>query len=237
VAGGGGPVFGALGACTLLLVAYVRRLPAPPALEPVARIPLGIALRRPPLALGAWLIALTAATLGLLGVLVPLRLAASGASGLEVGVTFVAASALAAATAPLAGALGDRLGPLAPLRAGLAVLAPCLLALALAHAPLAVALLTVVCVAAVAGACIGPCVAFVATASEHASISLAAAVAALNLTFAAGESIGATAGPGLAQVLGETAILLIACAAVLVTAVTISAPGERLALPRVGQLP
>ena len=237
VAGGGGPVFGALGACTLLLVAYVRRLPAPPALEPVARIPLGIALRRPPLALGAWLIALTAATLGLLGVLVPLRLAASGASGLEVGVTFVAASALAAATAPLAGALGDRLGPLAPLRAGLAVLAPCLLALALAHAPLAVALLTVVCVAAVAGACIGPCVAFVATASERASISLAAAVAALNLTFAAGESIGATAGPGLAQVLGETAILLIACAAVLVTAVTISARGERLALPRVGQLP
>jgi MFS transporter, DHA1 family, solute carrier family 18 (vesicular amine transporter), member 1/2 len=237
VAGGGGPVFGALGACALLLAACAHRAPAPPAFEPARRIPLALALRRPPLAIGAWLTALTAATLGLLGVLVPLRLAASGASGLEVGITFLAASALAAATAPLAGALGDRLGPLAPLRGGLAVLAPCLLALALAHSPLAVALLAVVSVAAAAGACLGPCVALVASASERASISLAAAVAALNLAFAAGESVGATAGPGLAQALGETAILLAACSAVLITAATITAPVARGALPRVGQLP
>ena len=48
------------------------------------------------------------------------------------------------------GALGDRRGPLTPVRASLAILAPCLLALALVHSSLLVALLTILAVAAAA---------------------------------------------------------------------------------------
>ena len=201
------------------------RTPAPLAAERLARMPLSFALRRPQLLAAAWLIALVGATLGTLGVLVPLRLAAGGASGLEVGLTFVIASALAAA--PLVGALGDRRGPLTPVRASLAILAPCLLALALVHSSLLVALLTILAVAAAAGGCIGPCVAFTATAAERASISLAAATATLNLAFALGESVGATGGPSLTQASSETLTLLILFCAVALTAAVLIAPRAR----------
>ena len=227
VAAGGEPVFAALGACALVLIVAVMRAPAPHAAERLARMPLSFALRRPQLLASAWLIALVGATLGTLGVLVPLRLAAGGASGLEVGLTFVIASALAAVAAPLVGAAGDRRGPLAPVRASLAILAPCLLALALVHSSLLVALLTIFAVAAAAGGCIGPCVAFTATAAERASISLAAATATLNLAFAFGESAGATGGPSLTQASSETLTLLILFVALALTAAVLIAPTLR----------
>jgi predicted MFS family arabinose efflux permease len=208
LAASGGAVFGGVGGGALLLGLYVGRLPAPPSVAPLARVPLTFALRRPPLLVGAALFVLVACTLGTLGVLVPLRLAAGGSSGLGVGATFVAAAALAAMTAPLAGAIVDGRGPLVPVRAGLIVMSASVLCLGFAHAPLIVAILTVLCVAGGAGACLGPCVAYVTATAERMSVSFAAATATLNMAFAVGESVGATAGPRVAQAAGDLPALL-----------------------------
>lgn len=75
------------------------------------------------------------------------RPAAGGSSGLGVVATFVVAAALAALTAPLAGAIVDRRGPLVPVRAGLIVMSASVLCLGFAYAPLVVAILTLLCVA------------------------------------------------------------------------------------------
>ena len=214
VAAGSAAVFAVVGGVALLLALAVVRAPVPPRAARIERVPLSAALRQPALLTRASLIALVGATLGTLGVLVPLRLFADGASSFEIGVTFVIASALAAAGAPLAGALADRRGPIRAIGAGLAVVAASLVGLSLARSPALVAALTVVCVAGAAGGCLGPCFALVADTAERGAISLAAATAVANVAFALGEALGASGGPALAQAAGASVTLLVLLAGV-----------------------
>jgi MFS family permease len=190
------------------LALFVGRLRVPAAHVAIGRIAPTAASRQPALLMSGSVMAAVGMTLGAIGVLVPLRLASEGSSGVAVGVTFLLAAALAALVAPLAGAVTDRRGPLVPVRRALIVVSASLLGLAFAEHSTLVALLTVVCVAGAAGGCIGPCVVLGTTASERFGVSLAATVAVLNLAFASGESAGAIAGPRLAEASGELATLL-----------------------------
>jgi predicted MFS family arabinose efflux permease len=205
VAGAGDWVFAAFGVLSATLALPILRIGE--------RSDAGALLRgasasrlRPALAAGA-LVAVVGATLGALGVLVPLRLADHGASGLEVGVTFVGAALVAALAARLVGAAVNRRGPSLPLRACLLVCALCLAAIAAPSAGLLLAALTIIAIAAGAGGCIGPCVTRAAEATERAGGSLAAAAAVVNTSFACGEIAGASGVPALAGRLTEAAPL------------------------------
>ena len=217
-------VFGVIGAVASALALSVGRLHAPPAHVALARIGPAAASRQPALLMSGSVMAAVGVTLGAIGVLVPLRLASEGASGVAVGVTFLLAAALAALVAPLAGVVTDRRGPLVPVRRALITVSAGLVGLAFAEHSTLVALLTVVCVAGAAGGCIGPCVVLGTTASERFGVSLAATVAMLNLAFASGESAGAIAGPRLSEASGELATLLaLACLVGLVAVATSAA--------------
>jgi MFS family permease len=69
--------------------------------------------------LGAWLIALTALLLGLLGVLAPLRLDELGWGAGAIGAVFAVAALLQAAVNPVVGRIADARGDAMPLRAAL----------------------------------------------------------------------------------------------------------------------
>lgn len=205
VAGAGGWIFAALGVISAGLAVPILRAVDPRDAGSLLRGASASRLR-PALAAGA-LVAVVGATLGALGVLVPLRLAAQGASGLELGVTFVAAALVAALVARLAGGAVNRRGPSVPLRVCLLVCALCLGAIALPSAGVLLAALTIVAIAAGAGGCIGPCVTLAAEATERAGGSLAAAAAVVNTSFACGEIAGASGAPALARTITEAAPL------------------------------
>jgi predicted MFS family arabinose efflux permease len=205
VAGAGGWIFAALGVISAGLAVPILRADDPSDAGGLLR-GASAARLRPALAAGA-LVAVVGATLGALGVLVPLRLAARGASGLEVGVTFVGAALVAALVARLVGGAVNRRGPSTPLRICLLVCALCLGAIAAPSPGFLLAALTILAIAAGAGGCIGPCVTLAAEATERAGGSLAAAAAAVNASFACGEIAGASGAPALARTLTEAAPL------------------------------
>jgi hypothetical protein len=69
--------------------------------------------------LGSWLVVLIAGTIGATNALLSLRLSRFGASGVEIGVTFVLAPLLRALLTPWVGRVVDRQGIVVPLAVGL----------------------------------------------------------------------------------------------------------------------
>jgi len=117
---GTGPVFSlaAVAGAALMLVAFC--IPAPHTSTPQGLRELWPAVRDWHVGTGLWLTMLAGMAFGVLDVLAPLRLAELGATALLIAATFLAAAAIEAGLAPLAGRQADRRGALVPIRISLA---------------------------------------------------------------------------------------------------------------------
>jgi predicted MFS family arabinose efflux permease len=179
------------------LAAWAWAMPAPGG-APQAMTAPRAALRDGRMLAGMWLTALGATAFGVLDVLAPLRLDALGATGLAVGVTFFLAAGLEAVVSPLTGRFTDRRGSLAAVRAGLVGAALGVLVLPLPGSAVVLAAVVVV-VAGVLGIVWVPSMGLLSGGAEGIGLEQGFAFAFFNLAWAAGFSVGAIAGGGLAE--------------------------------------
>lgn len=199
----GRPVaFACFAAAAALLAIWTSRLPQRHTPSQQGTAHLLAALRRPFIALTAWLVALPAIASGTVSLLAPLRLRALGASAIAIGGAFLAAALLEAIVIPLVGAMSDRRGRMLPLRVGLAAAAGTLLCFTL---PGSVALLIVVLISIYLGlACFwGPANALLADAAVVLRLDDALGAALMNGAWAGGVLIGAAGGGALARAAGD----------------------------------
>lgn len=228
-------VFPAVGALALALAVWALTTPGDTPQRQAGWGVLVSALRRRPLALAVWLVALPALFSGTLGVLVPLRLDELGAGGVTVAAAFLAAAALEATLSPLLGRLSDRRGRLLPLRLGLACAGAAAVLLPL---PGVVWLLILALVFAVGatGMFWAPAAALLSDRSESAGLSQGLAFGLMNLAWAAGQVVGGAAGGSLAGATADAlpyAVIALLCAATLVVVSRSTSPAE-VATPAVG---
>ncbi len=193
------PAFGAVGAVSFALAVAVARHMEPPRQEPGGFNGLPALLRRRTALLGVWLTTLEALAFGAINVLIPLRLAQFGASGVTVGATFLAAAAVSALVASWIGRLCDRLGVVGPVITALFVGALLMALLPVPDAAVMLAVFTVVLAGGPLSAFLTPSVTLLATSAEAVGTALAVSTMLFNLAFAVGETIGAPAAASLAQ--------------------------------------
>jgi MFS family permease len=182
------------------------------------------ALRQPMIARGAWLVGLTALMFGVLEVLLPLKLARLGASGLVIAAVFFVAAALEGGVSRAVGRYADRNGWRALVRFGLLATAAVALVAAL---PDSVPLLAAVGIAA--GPLVGllwiPSLTLQSEGSDIAGIDHSYAFAVQTLMWAAGQALGAGAGGALAGATSDfVPYALVALASLGTAAVVLRSP-------------
>lgn len=197
VAVGTGPAFATVGAIALALAVITTRhpeAPHPPESDRrplTARAQLAGAAGTRGLRLGACVVVLEAATFGAQYALLPLRMSHLGASGLLIGVTFIAGSVLSAVLSPFVGRLTDRRGPRLPITAGLLVSGPLLALLVVPQSPLPLALLMVITLGGPLTFAMIPAASMMTDSAEAAGVTLVLTMTIINLGYALGETIGA----------------------------------------------
>jgi len=145
-----------------------------------------------------WLMALAGIAFGVVDVLAPLRLSHLGASGTLIAATFLCGALTESGMSPLAGRLSDRYGAVRPLRVALFVGVAVSLLIPLMPA---VWLLIAVLVLGIPfyGALFAPASALVSDGETGLGLNQGLAFALSNLTWAAGQSVAASASGALAQ--------------------------------------
>jgi MFS family permease len=216
------PVFAAVAALDLALVAWAISTPAAPGSP---RRPLDTVLRTMasrPVAAGLWLVALPALFSGVLGVLAPLRLDELGASGVAIGAIFLAAAAIEGFASRTFGSLSDRRGRMVPIRIGLLVSLATALILPL---PEAVPGLAATIVAAVVGMAFfwAPAMALLSDAADSTGLDQGFAFGLVNLGWAGGEVVGGSGGAWLADGTSDAVpyLLVAICLALTLAAIAI----------------
>jgi MFS family permease len=196
---GRAPVFSAVVVVAGALALIVRLLPPPPRPASEPRRPrLLEELRNRATALAMWLVALPAIASGVINVLGPLRLNALGASAIGIGATYLIAAGLEAIISPAVGHVSDRRGRLLPLRVGLAASAIVLL-LFTPPKDVVVVAAVVVLSAVTLGVFWAPAMAMVSDVAESRGVPQGYAMALTNLSWAAGQIVGAGGGGALAK--------------------------------------
>jgi DHA1 family multidrug resistance protein-like MFS transporter len=191
---------------TALLTAVVGiavlRAPAP-AREPDLRSDWRRA-RRSGLLVGLTVLSLLpGVTAGVINAVIPLRLDAGGISEVAIGAVFLVGALVAALASPVAGRQSDRVGRVPLVVVGLGLGAPILIALGLVEAAWVVAALVIVAFGCVVTLFSVPLMALLSEVAEVSGLTVGPAAALLNLTFAMGETVGAPAGAGLADVTSD----------------------------------
>ena len=171
--------------------------------------------------LGFWLILLEAATLGALGTLLPLRLSRFGASGVLIGLTFLASSLMAALLARPIGRVVDRRGARLPLIIGLSGTAVLLATLALPRSVAGLAVLGVFTLGGPLSAYTIPGMSVMTDATERMGVALVFASMMLNIAWALGETIGAPAAATVSQATSDAVPFTLLAAIMLVTLVPV----------------
>jgi MFS family permease len=216
---GTGPTFAgaAVAGAGLMVLAFL--VPGPRKSAPQGLSAAWPALRDSQVSTGMWLTMLAGLGLGVIDVLVPLRLNSLGASAVVIGATFLAAAAIEAGLAPLAGRLSDRRGASVPVRLALVgTITVSLLAPVLAPAALLVALLIVGLPSF--GTLFTPAAALLSAGADRLGLNQALAFGLTNLAWASGQAIGAAATGALAQATSDLLpYTLLACACLATLAV------------------
>jgi predicted MFS family arabinose efflux permease len=202
---GTGPAFATIALACAVLGWRVLRLPDPVA--EAGKVPMIAALGVRALWAPLGLILLAPLLFAVLGVLVPLSLAARGWDAGRLGALYAGAAALEALVHPALGRWADRRGALAPTSAGLAGSVGVLAALAGTDAPWLVAGL-VVAAAITFGATLVPGMALLTRAADAAGFDGVLAIALANFAWAAGHAAGAPLCGWLADRAGDTATYL-----------------------------
>jgi predicted MFS family arabinose efflux permease len=212
---GTGPAFSAIAVACGVLAVRVMMLPEPDA-EPRS-VSMVTALGMPSLWAPLGLIWLAPLLFAVLGVLVPLSLAARGWDAGRLGALYAGAAALEALVHPLLGRWADRQGALAPISVGLVGSMAVLVGLAVADSPWLVAAL-VVAAAITFGATLVPGMALLTRAADAAGLDVVLAIALSNLAWALGHAVGSPACGWMADRVGDTvtyAVFAALCAGVL----------------------
>lgn len=144
-----------------------------------------------------WILCLAAILIAAIEVLVPLRLAEFGASGLMIGLVLVCAALLEALMSPRAGSISDAHGPHRVIGFGLVAAVAISVALALAEVS-AVVVAGAICVAFALSALSAPAATLLSNASERAGFDQASAAGLLSIAWSGGGVIGGIAAGGLA---------------------------------------
>lgn len=199
---GTGPVFGSVFFVTAALAYAASRLPDA-ALEEVRGLrEIAATVAGRPLRDATAFVAAPSIMFGAIEVLVPLRIDALGGGHVVIAGGFIAAAALEATLAPIAGRLSDRSGPRPPYVAGLSVCLAGLVAIAVA-ATLPAVLAALVVISVGAGLCFTPALSRMAAAAEAGSLHQGIAAGLSNVAWALGQVIGGVAGGALAGVSGH----------------------------------
>ncbi len=202
----------------LIVVAFTVPSPRPQAPQPLrAALP---ALRDRQVAMGCWLMALAGIAFGMLDVLAPLRLSRLGVSGTVIAITFLCGALVESGLSPLAGAAvrpgaarrpsrgrARRCGAACALVIPQLTSAPWLIGVLIAGTPFY-------------GTLFAPASALVASGAERLGLNPGIAFALSNLTWAAGQSIAASASGALAQATSDLVpytVLAVACLGTFIT--------------------
>lgn len=216
---GTGPAFAtaAVAGAALMVVAFL--MPAPHESIPQGLREMWPALRERDVSAGLWLTMLAGMAFGVLDVLAPLRLAELGATAILIAATFLAASAIEAGLAPLAGRQTDRQGAIAPIRISLvAAVVVSLLAPTLGTLRLLIPVLIVGMPAF--GALFTPAMALLSHGADRRQLDQGLAFSLGNLAWASGQAIAAAGSGVLADATSDLvpyALLAAACLATLFT--------------------
>jgi len=186
-----GLLFSLVGAVSLVAAVLVARSEEPNLHRETAATPARVLLRSPGAMIGTWLTVLEAMAFGALYVLLPLRLAALGASNAAIGATFLLSSAAAMFVAPRMGLICDRRGAFLPVLLGVAASALLLVSLSVPDSALVLAALSLALMGGPLAAFIVPSVAMISDSAERAGVALAVSTMIFNLAYALGEVIGA----------------------------------------------
>jgi predicted MFS family arabinose efflux permease len=208
-------VFSIIAILALLLAAVAATMSEPEATE--TRPPSVRALARNPVfRVAAWLIALTALLLGMLGVLSPLRLDELGWGAAAIGAVFALAAACQASVNPLIGRAADARGETSLLRAGLIVAAATSALLVLDDRALVYAAI-VIAAATAYGALWTPALARLSTTVERQGFDQALVFGLMSAAWPPGFAIGAAAGGVLAGATSDTLPYVLAALTCLVS--------------------
>jgi MFS family permease len=199
---GTGPGFATVALLGIALGAWAIRLPAPARADSQPLSVLVGAIRDPRIMAGAWFVALPGMMFGVLGVLVPLRLADLGFKPVLIGATFLAAAGFEAGLSPLYGRLSDRLGRVPPVR--LALVGSIVVTLILPWLDGAWLLAAGVVVAgAVFGGFWAPGFSMMADGADAQGVHHGFAFALMNLAWGPAQAAGAAGGGALAGATGD----------------------------------
>ena len=213
---GTGPAFAsaAVAAGVLMAVAFAVPAPRPAVRQGLREAFAAVGDRR--LSTGLWLTMLAGLAFGVLDVLVPLRMADLGVTGLVIAGTFLASAGVEAALSPVAGRAADRRGAIVPVRCSLAgAVAVSLLAPTLASAWALVPVLIVGMPSF--GTLFTPAMTLVSEGAQHQGLDQGLAFGLGNLVWAAGQAVAAAGSGVLAQATSDLIPYSLLAAACLVT--------------------
>jgi MFS family permease len=193
--------FGAVALAGLPLIAWALRMPdAPTEAQPLRAV--WRAFAEPAFLGGLWLLLLPALLFGVLVVLVPLELGASGWGAAAIGAVFFASTGVEVVLNPFVGRVADRRGRLFPVRLALLGSVAASLALAWARDPLALVPLTVAASAAY-GTLLTPGTTLISDSAERAGVAQGLAFGVMNGAWAVGAAVGPAGGGVLADRAGD----------------------------------
>ncbi|HTA11598.1 MAG TPA: MFS transporter [Streptosporangiaceae bacterium] len=225
---GTGPAFSAAAVAGVALMAASFAVPAPHEVEPQGLAAAWPALRNLRVSAGMWLTLLAGLSFGVIDVLAPLRLGRLGVDATLIGLTFLASAAIEAGLAPLSGRLADRRGPLLSVRISLtAAVVVSLLAPILAPAPWLIALLIIGMPAF--GTLFTPAMTLLSGGADSLGLNQGLAFGLGNLSWAAGQGIGALASGAIAEVSADFVPYALLAATCFVTLAATGPAGRQLA--------
>jgi MFS family permease len=206
-------VFGAVLAIAVLLAAFAARLPeaGPPERQPLREVAATIGSR--PILTATAFVAVPSLMFGVAEVLVPLRISELGGGHLAIAGGFIAGAALEATLAPVVGRYSDRFGRRGPFVIGTAICAFAMVGIAEAPA-LGPVLAALILASLGAGICFAPALTTLSETSDASRLHQGYAAGLSNMAWAAGQTVGALAGGGLASAAGY-AVPSVAVAALL----------------------
>ena len=207
-------VFTVMGVVTLIGAGLLLRTDEPSHLVEENTAPLRALLSMRPALMGVWLTLLEALTFGALYLLLPLALAALGASAVEIGIVFLGSSVLAVFVVPRVGVMCDRHGVFPVLAVALAGSAALMALLALPMSPILLGAVAVVLMGAPLCGFLVPAVSLISDASETVGVALAASTMLVNLAYALGETIGSPASAAITRH-GDDAVVMLGLAALM----------------------
>lgn len=209
-------VFSAVLGIAVVLAAFASRLPeaGPPERQPLREVAATIVTR--PVLTATAFVAVPSLMFGAVEVLVPLRIAELGGGHAAIAAGFVAGAALEAGLAPVVGRYSDRVGRRIPFVIGIGICACAMIGIAAAQA-LGPVLGALILGSLGAGICFAPALTTLSETADLSGLHQGFAAGLSNMAWAAGQTVGALAGGGVASAAGYAVPSLAVAALLLVT--------------------